>query len=101
MIIDKPYVSEDALLKLLADEEHSALGLDLEYRSGNAIQSMHRIDSSLVTTLPGEAETAKGEEAQGRVAAKDAHTEQSHSPDIGESGLHELIEFASLAKVMG
>lgn len=73
MILNGKHISEDARLKLLADEEHAALGLDLEYRSGNAIQSMrvqmHPATTAMVRTLPGEAEPTPSKAAQGSLAA--------------------------------
>ena len=53
--IDGRWLTESVRLKLLADEEHEALGLEVEYRS-NAVTKMHPATTAMVHTLPGEAE---------------------------------------------
>jgi hypothetical protein len=93
MNIDGKRLTENQRMALLRAEEHEALGM-WEIPSNALISARLSLHPQTIASLP-------GEEVSREVAAPNSHQEPAHSPHIGESGLHELIEFASLAKVMG
>ena len=74
-IVDGVWLTESARLRMLADEEHAALGLDIEYRSSrNAVTSMrqmHPATTAMVHTLPGEVEQAVKPAARSEIAKMD------------------------------
>jgi hypothetical protein len=88
------YANEDQRMKELREEE-AELGIQpLEFPNNALLTARLSPHPSPIQSLP-------GKEAHEQAAKTDAHKEHSHTSNIGESGLHELIEFASLAKVMG
>jgi hypothetical protein len=93
MNIDGKRLTENQRMALLRAEEHEALGM-WEIPSNALISARLSLHPQTIASLP-------DEEVSREVATPNSHQEPAHSPDIVESGLHELIEFASLAKVMG
>ena len=73
--VDGRWLNENERMRLLRNEEAECLGLDTEYRSGNAITSMrqmHPATTAMVHTLPGEVEPPPSAAARSETSALDS-----------------------------